>query len=289
MKKKLIVFMMVCIASVCMSACSTKDEKVVQADSADKSQIEEEEKKQEEQKKEEQRKKEEAEKKKAEEEKKKAEQAKKDPNRKVVYLTFDDGPSENTVTILNTLKKYNAKATFFTIYSKGNDDLYRRIVDEGHVMALHSFSHDYAKIYRSEEAFYADLDKIATHVKNVTSQEPKLIRFPGGSSNTISRHYCNKIMTKLSKSVTQKGYTYFDWNVSSGDASDVPLSASQIASNVINGTLNCSKQPVVLMHDAAAKHSTAEALDSILKSLSQKGYSFEGLDESVVVHHPIGN
>ena len=139
-----------------------------------------------------------------------------DYDRKVVYLTFDDGPSAHTDKILEILNKYNARATFFvTGNNRKHNDVLKRIVDQGSVVALHTYTHNYAEVYASEEAYFKDLQKISDMVKEATGVESKLIRFPGGSSNTVSRQYCPGLMTKLTKAVQEKGYQYFDWNCDS--------------------------------------------------------------------------
>ena len=127
-----------------------------------------------------------------------------DDGKKVAYLTFDDGPSTNTSKILEILRQYNAKATFFVI-GTSKLDMVKQMADEGHCVALHSDSHDYKKIYTSTDAYFADLQAISDKVKNQIGTAPKIIRFPGGSSNTVSKKYCKGIMTQLVKEVTDRG------------------------------------------------------------------------------------
>lgn len=141
-----------------------------------------------------------------------------------VYLTFDDGPSKNTPEILSLLQKYGIGATFFVINGKYNSYM-KDIVNGGSAIALHSYSHKYPKIYSSEKAFLDDLEKIHDLVKTETGVDTKIIRFPGGSSNTISRKYCKGIMTNLVKDTEEAGYIYFDWNCDNGDAGGKNLSA----------------------------------------------------------------
>ena len=135
---------------------------------------------------------------------------------KTCYLTFDDGPSDNTLKILDILDKYKVKATFF-VMGTGKLSYVKKIHDAGHTVALHTYSHDYSKIYRSQKAYFEDLEKIGAAVKKYTGEDAKVIRFPGGSSNTVSRSYCKGIMTALSKETANRGYVYFDWNVDSTD------------------------------------------------------------------------
>ncbi len=207
---------------------------------------------------------------------------------KVVYLTFDDGPSENTLRILEILKKYNAKATFF-VTSLDTPKYMKNIVDEGHSIALHTYSHDYEKIYSSDKNYFEDLNKIGNLVKEQTGVETKVIRFPGGSSNTISAEYSEGIMTRLAKAVEKKGYRYFDWNVDSGDAAAKYVAATKILNNVKSRSKG-KKRCVVLMHDTLAKSSTVAALDSICAYYKSNGYEFDVLTtNSVSCHQTINN
>jgi len=206
-----------------------------------------------------------------------------------VYLTFDDGPSDNTRRILETLDKYGVKATFFVVYRKGFDDVYRDIVNKGHVIALHSYSHDYASIYSGEMAFYDDLNRIDNHVYNLTGVHSKIIRFPGGSSNTISKKYCKGVMSSLSKSVQDKGYKYYDWNVDSGDASGTTVAADKILNNIKNG-VGSRREAIILMHDSKSKTTTADALPKIIDYLLSRGYAILPItDNTFDCHQKINN
>lgn len=203
---------------------------------------------------------------------------------KVCYLTFDDGPSANTLKILDTLKQYGAKATFFVI-STANFNYVKRICDEGHTVGLHSASHVYSSIYKSTDAYFADLKAISDRVESITGVKSKVIRFPGGSSNLVSASHCKGIMTKLVKQVGEQGYSYFDWNVSSGDAESKTASATKIINNVLSGAQN-KNSICVLMHDSGAKTTTAQALPQIIEGLTRMGFKFEGLKpESYGYHH----
>ena len=206
-------------------------------------------------------------------------------NGKTIYLTFDDGPGYYTNKILNILDKYNVKATFFvTNQFPSYANLIKTEYEKGHTVALHTYSHKY-DIYTSIDTYLDDFNKMNEIIKRETGSYTRLFRFPGGSSNTVSKSYNKGIMTELSKRMTNDGYVYFDWNVSSGDASG--LGSSKITSNVINGVKSCSKC-VVLMHDI--KSTTANALDDILNSLTNSGYTFAPLNEnSPTAHHGINN
>lgn len=210
---------------------------------------------------------------------------------KVCYLTFDDGPSnvksQVTARILKTLEEYDAKATFFVV-GYGTLDYLDDIKAGGHSIGLHSDTHDWS-IYKSEEAYFKDLNAISDKVYNKIGERPKIIRFPGGSSNTISRNRCKGIMSKLVESVEDKGYVYFDWNVDSTDASDKKVSKEQIVNNVLKYAKGKDKI-CVLMHDLTGKTTTADALPEILSGLKEMGYRFEGLNEnSPIFHQAVAN
>ena len=181
-----------------------------------------------------------------------------------VYLTFDDGPGSNTDEILDILAKYNVKATFFVIYKEGleNEQLYRRIVDEGHSLGMHSCTHEYSVVYESPEAFLQDTQKLRNFLYMVTGKEISLYRFPGGSSNKVSR----VDMKTFAKCLHDEGIEYFDWNISSQDASNPILSKSRIVSNVVSHISEYS-EAVVLMHDTAGKVTTVEALPEIIETI----------------------
>lgn len=212
------------------------------------------------------------------------------PNKgyKVCYLTFDDGPSDNTLKILDILKQANAKASFFVVGSAKLDYI-KRIHAEGHTVALHANNHDYSKIYKSEKAYFEDLNKLSNKVKNLIGIEPKIIRFPGGSSNTTSKKHNKGIMTRLTKQVEQKGYVYVDWNVDSTDASGNKVSKAKILSSVKSASKG-KGDICVLMHDTGAKKTTVEALPEIISYLRAQGYQFEALTtESPIFHHGVNN
>lgn len=207
---------------------------------------------------------------------------------KVCYLTFDDGPSENTLKILEILKKYNVKATFFVINSK-QIGYVKNIYEAGHTVGLHSATHNYAKIYSSTDAYFKDLEEISNKVESIIGIKPNVIRFPGGSSNTVSKKYCKGIMSRLTKLVAEKGYYYFDWNVESGDANQNTASYTYIRNNVLNGAKN-KNTACVLMHDSSAKTTTVQALPEIIEGLSKMGYRFEALsDKANGYHHRVNN
>ena len=196
----------------------------------------------------------------------------KEKGRGIIYLTFDDGPNSGTTdVILNVLKEEGVKATFF-VTNKGPDELIKREYDEGHTVALHTASHDYAVVYASDEAYFNDLYAVQDRVKRITGFESKIIRFPGGSSNTVSRKYSNGIMSRLTKEVVNRGFRYYDWNLSSGDAAGGSPTANQIYNNVVN-SLRYDRINMVLMHDI--KTYTRDALRDIIRYGKENGYTFE--------------
>ena len=207
---------------------------------------------------------------------------------KVVYLTFDDGPSENTKEILDILKKNKVKATFFVT---GYDDTHREYIkeayDQGHTIGLHTYSHDYASVYSSTDAYFADLKAVSDMVEEITGEKSTIIRFPGGSSNSISANYSVGIMSKLVDMVTEKGYQYFDWNVSSGDAEGNNIPKEQIIEMSCTDELNHIN---LLFHDSSPKDTTVEALDSIIQFYKDHGYKFYPLThDSYICHHGTTN
>lgn len=207
------------------------------------------------------------------------------PNGKVIYLTFDDGPSEHTPRLLNILRKYNVKATFFVVGS-GNLNYLDDIVNSGHSIGLHTMTHNYAKIYSGERAFMDEIETLRRIVYNRTGVDTTMIRFPGGSSNTISRHYNIGIMSRLVKRITAEGYQYYDWNVTSGDAGEVH-SSWQVYNNVISGVQR-QKISIVLQHDT--KGFSVDAVDDIIKWGLSNGYSFRKLTPGgPTVHHGVNN
>ncbi|MDE7271977.1 MAG: polysaccharide deacetylase [Lachnospiraceae bacterium] len=179
-----------------------------------------------------------------------------------VYLTFDDGPSANTDKILDILEQYGVKATFFVVGKDGYAEQYRRIVEEGHTLAMHSYSHKYSEIYASLDAYKADLMKLHDFLYELTGEDCSVVRFPGGSSNTIS--HVN--MWELIHYLNQENMVYFDWNVSSGDAASGGRSADQITSNVLDN-IDKFDNAVVLFHDAVGKDTTVEALPVIIEKI----------------------
>lgn len=203
---------------------------------------------------------------------------KKEFSNKKVYITFDDGPSKYTDDILKLLDKYQVKATFFVIgktddYSK---KMYKKIVEEGHSLGMHSYSHDYNIIYKSLEDFDKDFTRIRDLLYDTTGYLSNIYRFPGGSSNEVCKEDISVFINYLNK----KSVVYFDWNVASGDATGIDYTVQELYDNVING-IKLHDRSIVLMHDTDAKTNTVKSLDKILKTLTEEGASILPLDDSV--------
>lgn len=207
---------------------------------------------------------------------------------KMIYLTFDDGPSSSiTPGILQILKEENVKATFFVINHGDNLNYLIKQEDmDGHTVALHSASHNYHSLYQSVDSFFYDFSLIQNKVYQITGKKSTIIRFPGGSSNTVSK-FNPGIMTVLTKEVTKRGFTYFDWNVSSEDAGGA-RSASDVYRNVMNNL--GSKINIVLMHDFEGNYKTLNALRDIIREGKRLGYTFAPITTSTSpIHHHVNN
>jgi len=203
---------------------------------------------------------------------------------KAVYLTFDDGPGGYTAQILDILDKYGVKASFFVV-KQGYPELLTRMAKSGHTVAIHSMTHNYNKIYASEDAFFEDMYAEQKHIAAYTGITTTLLRFPGGSSNTVSRINPG-IMTRLTKKLTEMGYTYFDWNVDSKDAGGAKT-PDEVYQNVING-ISTNRTSVVLMHDI--HWTTLNAIERIIKWGLANNCSFYALTaSSPTMHHGVNN
>lgn len=197
------------------------------------------------------------------------------PKGKVIYLTFDDGPGIHTPQLLDVLDAYGAKATFFVVDS-GYDSMMKEIVRRGHSIGIHSVTHDYGEIYASPEAFFEDLYGMQEIIYQNTGVKTTLMRFPGGSSNTISRRYSPGIMTRLTQAVQDAGFQYFDWNVLSGDAGET-TKTDEVIDYVIEGVQQ-HRVSVVLQHDI--HYYSVAAVEKILQWGNRNGYKFLPLREN---------
>ena len=195
-----------------------------------------------------------------------------------IYLTFDDGPRAGTTSaILDTLKEKNVKATFF-VTNNGPDDLIKRIVLEGNSIGIHTATHNYEYIYSSIENYYMDLEIVKDRIYNLTGVSTNLVRFPGGSSNTISKKYKSGIMSELTVKLINDGYLYYDWNIESGDSS-FAQNETKLVDHVI-ASLKHDRPNVILMHDI--KSYTANSLAKIIDYGLANGYSFATISENTM-------
>lgn len=209
-----------------------------------------------------------------------------EPEEKTIYLTFDDGPGPYTGRLLDVLADCGVQASFFVTCNYPDDfDMVGRAAREGHTVCVHSASHDYDAIYASEEAFYRDFEACEEMILAQTGTYTRLFRFPGGSSNTVSR-FNRGIMSRLAENMSAMGYRYFDWNVSSGDAGGT-TTAEGVYQNIVNGCVG-KKVCVVLQHDV--KPYSVAAVRRVIDWGRENGYTFKALDlTSPPMQHPIAN
>ena len=207
----------------------------------------------------------------------------------IAYLTFDDGPSSITNSVLDILKKYNVKATFFVINSGSyNKTTLQREVNEGHTIGLHAYDHNYAIAYKDDNSYLDGIDKLRAKVKADTGFDSHYIRFPGGSSNTISKRYSKGIMSRITKTAKQRGYKYYDWNVDDDDAGRA-RTADDCYNNVVR-ELRPNRSNIVLMHDFGTNKKILEALPRIIEYCQKNGYTMLPIDDNTPeIHHGISN
>lgn len=200
------------------------------------------------------------------------------PADKTIYLTFDDGPSGNTLALLDVLDHYNVKATFFVVGSQipGREEILREVAARGHTIGMHSNSHKYGEIYASVEACLQDYDLLRARILEVTGQAPSILRFPGGSVNG----YNQDIYQELVAEMLRRGYAYFDWNVSGQDATSQNKSVADIAGAVVAGAQR-HRYSIVLLHDTSLRETSVKAVDQLIPKLQALGYTFAPLDPAV--------
>lgn len=197
-------------------------------------------------------------------------------DKKVAYLTFDDGPSDNTRKVLEILKKYDIKATFFMIAESVTPDRYdliKEMIDQGHVVGIHTYSHNYKKIYASVKDYLDDFYLAYTRMYEVTGEQPVVFRFPGGSHNKYMKKNRKQIMAEMDR----RGFQYFDWQVSAEDSIGKPTRAA-ITRNVLKDFKRYSK-PIILLHDSSVNDVTVQSLESIIKTIKEAGYTFDTVDK----------
>lgn len=194
---------------------------------------------------------------------------------KKVYLTFDDGPSRQTEKVLDILRQYQIKASFFVVSANLTETgtaALKRAATEGHIIGMHSDTHDYKKIYASVEALLKDYEKVYDMICETTGITPQFYRFPGGSYNAMGRECIKKAIPEMER----RGFVYFDWNVTAEDAVGTPT-ASSIKKNIFKN-LEQTDAPVILMHDGPCNSLTVEVLPEIIAELQRRGYVFDTID-----------
>lgn len=197
-----------------------------------------------------------------------------------VYLTFDDGPSIYTDEILDTLKANDVKATFFVVYNPDRSlwPMYQRIVEEGHTLAMHSYTHVYEDIYSNEAAFKDDVSSIHHFLYEQTGVDVKYYRFPGGSSNSVGDVDIQDLMGYLYES----GITYYDWNALSEDALDPSLTSEELNDNVMGYVRANQSDSIVLLHDLENAPGTPEGLQQLIDTLKEEGYQLCPIDDNTI-------
>ncbi len=208
---------------------------------------------------------------------KKPDYSPRDPEKKMVYLSFDDGPSDLTIPLLNVLDQYQVKATFFVIGKTGEDDVeaMKEIVNRGHTIGVHSYSHKYREIYASVDTFLDDFKKQRDVIYQATGVEPMIYRFPGGSVNDFNEEIIREIVTEMNR----RGYTYYDWNVSSTDAEGTS-NPQEIYHRVVD-EVEIYQRSIVLCHNTSSNNVTLQEMPRIVETLKNMGCTFAALDPTV--------
>lgn len=199
---------------------------------------------------------------------------------KVIYLTFDDGPSVYTSSLLDTLEQNGVHATFFVVGTNVEQypDIVKREYASGNSVGIHSWTHDYKYIYASTDNFFADFNKLKDRLTDLLGVAPSICRFPGGTNNTVSFHYDPHIMSQVAPQVTAMGIQYFDWNAYDHDSDGRVESSAEVISHILAEIKN-QKQSVVLCHDI--KKTTVEAMPTLIPQLKQMGYTFAVLSKGL--------
>ncbi len=194
---------------------------------------------------------------------------------KVVYLTFDDGPSSLTGKYLDILKKHNIHATFFLIGQQVEEmpEVVERELKEGHEVGVHTYSHESCEIYGTCQAYYEDVNKVRNVLEKKFDYKPSFWRFPWGSANCYIRSYKEEIVQKL----YDQNMEYADWNVSAEDSVGTP-SVDSILRNVKKDAFRV-QDPVVLMHDSGSNQATLDSLEAVIRLFEEQGYRFETLSQ----------
>ena len=201
---------------------------------------------------------------------------------KTAYLSFDDGPSNCTEDILNILKVQDVKATFFVTgtASPGHMYLYRKMVKDGHSLGLHSYSHNYSKIYRSTDSFFQDIHHLEKFLEKEVGESPKILRFPGGSNNYVAKQYAGTdLMEQLKTEVVKRGYKFYDWNCDANDGLNPPIPEKKLLKLIMDG-VGEKDTLYILLHDFNGNTTIVDGLPEIIRRLKHKGYEFKIMDES---------
>ena len=201
----------------------------------------------------------------------------KESTNKVVYLTFDDGPSVVTADILDLLKEENIPATFFVIGATTDRGkmLYQRMVDEGHSIGLHSYSHKYNEIYANADAYLADFERLQKHLQEIVGDTPKIFRFPGGSNNSNASA---STLERVKEITAEQGYVFFDWNALAKDDKATPTPAEKMFKNIIKSGKD-EDRILILMHDDALRTTAVDCIKMLIDYYTEKGYHIEALTE----------
>lgn len=197
--------------------------------------------------------------------------------KKTAYLTFDDGPSDNTRKILEVLKEKKAVATFFLIgkeITPEREDIVKQTVKQGNAVGVHTYCHEKNKLYCNAESFFDDFNMASDSIKKVTGKEPVLHRFPWGSNNGYVCSYVDSLHEKLQ----EEGIKSYDWNVSGEDSIGGTVAQSTIFQNV-KKDLTRYDEPIILLHDSATMDNTAAVLDQIIDYIRSQGYEFATLEK----------
>jgi peptidoglycan-N-acetylglucosamine deacetylase len=200
------------------------------------------------------------------------------PNQKIAYLTFDDGPSRLTPELLSALETNHVTATFFVIglHAEQFPGMLKKIVSYGNVIGVHSWTHDYSYIYKNTRNFLADFKRIKDYIYQETGITPKICRLPGGTNNTVCFHYSKgHIMREIVALVKGSGFKYYDWNVSSAEASSPPPSTNTIIKTVVSQCKN-KDTAVILFHDTDIQ-GYLDAIPGVIAKLREMGFTFETL------------
>lgn len=201
--------------------------------------------------------------------------------KKIAYLTFDDGPSENTWKILDILKEHNVKATFFVLGGTANEEekeCLKVMAQDGHTIGIHTYSHNYKMIYSSVEGFLDDFNQAFEMIYETTGVKPSIFRFPWGSVNSYNKNIRSELIAEMER----RGFTYYDWNVDSRDSVGTP-SEYRIKKNISKG-LEKYNNPIILLHDASVNKQTVKILPAVIEMLKDAGFEFDTLEHREPYH-----